>query len=216
MKKDMKIEKKEWIKIIIAMLLCFIPEIYGTIVYHKLPEKIASHYNFNWEPDQYLPKAFVIYGIPAIMAVIELLCCTIIRFKSEVEKQSKAAKEILIWIIPIITVFSMTWIIATEQGLDFPKIKLVMVFLGLLFIITGNYLPKTRRNWILGIRLPWTLVDDENWNYTHRVSGFVWVLGGTIFTIFGMLEKMIICFITLGLMVIIPTIASLLFYCKRK
>ena len=55
--------------------------------------------------------------------------------------------------------------------------------MGLLFVVIGNYLPKARRNYTIGIRLPWTLANEENWNRTHRIGGFLWVIGGILMII---------------------------------
>ena len=38
---------------------------------------------------------------------------------------------------------------------------------GLLFMIIGNYLPKVKQNNTIGIRVVWTLQDEENWSATH-------------------------------------------------
>ncbi len=44
--------------------------------------------------------------------------------------------------------------------------------------VAGNYLPKCRQNRTVGIKLPWTLRSEANWNKTHRAAGFVWIAGG--------------------------------------
>ena len=64
------------------------------------------------------------------------------------------------------------------------KENLLMVILyvgmGLLFVIVGNYLPKVKPNRTIGIRVVWTLQDEENWNATHRFSGKIWVAAGLL------------------------------------
>lgn len=45
------------------------------------------------------------------------------------------------------------------------------VLLGIVLIVVGNYLPKCRQNYMIGIKLPWTLDNEENWDYTHRMAG---------------------------------------------
>ena len=42
------------------------------------------------------------------------------------------------------------------------------ILMGALLIIIGNYLPKCRQNYTIGIKIPWTLADEDNWNRTHR------------------------------------------------
>mgnify|MGYP000573868704 FL=1 len=51
---------------------------------------------------------------------------------------------------------------------------ILYVGMGLLFVIVGNYLPKVKPNRTIGIRVVWTLQDEENWNATHRFSGKIW------------------------------------------
>lgn len=57
---------------------------------------------------------------------------------------------------------------------------LVPVLLGVLFLWVGNYFPKLRRNRTIGIKVSWTLGNEENWNRTHRFAGKVWVCGGLL------------------------------------
>jgi uncharacterized membrane protein len=52
--------------------------------------------------------------------------------------------------------------------------------MGVLFIFIGNWLPKCKQTYTLGIRLPWTLADEDNWNRTHRFAGPVWVVCGLV------------------------------------
>lgn len=46
------------------------------------------------------------------------------------------------------------------------------------FLVVGNYLPKTRQNYTIGIMIPWTPANEENWNRTHRFAGYLWMSGG--------------------------------------
>ena len=59
------------------------------------------------------------------------------------------------------------------------RVEIVMpILLGLVFIIIGNYLPKCKQNYTIGIKIPWTLDSEENWNKTHRFAGRIWVVCG--------------------------------------
>ena len=49
-----------------------------------------------------------------------------------------------------------------------------------MFIIIGNYLPKARQNYTIGIKIPWTLANEENWNRTHRLAGYLWMICGIL------------------------------------
>ncbi len=62
---------------------------------------------------------------------------------------------------------------------------LIPMLIGLLFVAIGNYLPKCQQNYTIGIKIPWTLSSEENWNRTHRLAGWVMVIGGIVFMVAG-------------------------------
>ena len=49
-------------------------------------------------------------------------------------------------------------------------IALIYYGTSLLFIVIGNYLPKIKQNNTIGIRIVWTLQDEENWNATAAIA----------------------------------------------
>ena len=59
-------------------------------------------------------------------------------------------------------------------------VKMVNVLMGVVFLIIGIYLPKCKRNYTFGIRVRWTLENEDNWNATHRFGGKVWVIGSIL------------------------------------
>ncbi|MBR5756153.1 MAG: SdpI family protein, partial [Firmicutes bacterium] len=86
----------------------------------------------------------------------------------------------------------------------------MMLFLGAVFTIVGNYLPKARQNYTVGIRTPWTLEDEDNWNRTHRLAGFLWVAAGLLTIVLTLLGFTNV-WLTLGMIIaasIIPIIYS--------
>ena len=83
-------------------------------------------------------------------------------------------------------------------------------------MVIGNYLPKCKQNYTLGIKLPWTLDDEENWNRTHRFAGFLWVVGGVLIAINAFLEWEWLFLVVVFAMVLIPAIYSYLYYKKQK
>ena len=56
----------------------------------------------------------------------------------------------------------------------------VYVFLGILFMICGNYFPKNHRNPYVGLKFPWLLHDEESWHKTHRLGSYTWLLSGML------------------------------------
>ena len=89
-------------------------------------------------------------------------------------------RTVLLWFCPAVSLLGGAVTLGTGLGYEMHISTVVPVFVGLLFLILGNYLPKIRQNRTMGIKLPWTLQSEENWTRTHRLSGFLWVLCGLV------------------------------------
>lgn len=63
-------------------------------------------------------------------------------------------------------------------------VRFIMAGCGVLFVIIGNYLPKTRKSFFLGIRTPWTLTSDYTWEKTHRLVGPLYIIAGILGIVF--------------------------------
>ena len=94
--------------------------------------------------------------------------------------------------------------------------KWTYLFVAVTFIVLGNYLPKVKQNYFLGIKLPWTLHDEENWDKTHKLAGKLWVIAGILMIIAGLLNLVIISMIILFVSIIVPTFYSYLLYKNKK
>jgi uncharacterized membrane protein len=70
--------------------------------------------------------------------------------------------------------------LASALGWPVDMARAIPVLVGLLFVTLGNYLPRLRSNWWMGIRTPWTLSNERVWRETHRLGGIAFVLGGLI------------------------------------
>ena len=80
---------------------------------------------------------------------------------------SSKIQLLIYWIIPFVSCLSMISTYGASLGYSMMSGILAQIFMGVVMIVIGNYLPKTRRNYIIGIRLPWTLENDEDWSKTH-------------------------------------------------
>ena len=102
-------------------------------------------------------------------------------------------------------------------GFDFNIGLWVSVMVGALFIFIGNYLGKIKSNWFMGIRLPWTLSSEENWNKTHRFSGLVYILAGFLMMMMGLIPlgfRLYLFIFVLVLLVVLPVGYSFLLFRK--
>ena len=83
-----------------------------------------------------------------------------------------------------------------------------------MFLVIGNYLAKTKQNYSAGIRLPWTLSSEENWNRTHRVSSRLFIFCGLAMIANGFLDSKILLFFIMAVLIVIPYAYSFFLFKK--
>ena len=209
------IKQNKW-KLIFTSIVTLIPVIIGLVMWNELPDAIATHWGINGEPDSYSSKAFAVFGLPLLLFVIHWACVFATKLDPKHKDISPKMFSVVLWICPAISLVMNTLVYLIALGKEIRFVSIVIIFMGLLFIIIGNYLPKCRQSYTMGIKLPWTLKDEENWNKTHRMAGVLWVIGGVVICATAIFESFIIFFSVMSAMVIVPTVYSYLYYRKKK
>ena len=206
--------KKE---IVIPTLLCLLPILAGLLLYDRLPETVATHFGANGEANGWSSRAFAVFGIPAFMAGINLLVWFALHTDPKKENMNPALRALAIWTVPALSVLLSGMTLGNALGYAMHVETAAPLLAGLLFIVIGNYLPKTKQSYTMGIRLPWTLASEENWNRTHRIAGFLWVFGGiaiTLLTLLRIWSFWLPFALILILLVLVPSVYSFLLYKK--
>ena len=99
-------------------------------------------------------------------------------------------------------------------GMDIDIGVIVNIMVGIMFIILGNYVHKVKQNYTVGMKLPWTLNSEENWNRTNRMTGWIQILSGLLFLMNSLLLKTEIVFAVILLVILVPMIYSFILYKK--
>ena len=122
-----------------------------------------------------------LFLLPLILAGLQLVCHWGMKHGDPRSANVAHAMGMMTyWIVPAVSVFGTVVTVSHALGANVPVVMLAQLLIGLLFVFIGNYLPKCRQNAMIGIRLPWTLSDVDNWNFTHRVAGRVWMVCGMV------------------------------------
>lgn len=204
--------------VIISTLVALLPMVVGILLWNQLPESIATHFGANGEPDGWSSRAFAVFGLPAFIAGVNVLCA--VGTSADPKKQNIQPKifKLILWICPMVSILCCGGVYAYALGLPVSMEKLCMIFVSVVFIIIGNYLPKCRQSYTIGIKLPWTLASEDNWNRTHRMAGGLWMAGGAVLMLMSLLGQ-ISAFIFLPVvlvMTLVPTVYSYLLYRKEN
>ncbi len=203
---------------LLTSALTLLPILAGLILWGELPDKIATHFNFAGEADGWSGKPFAVFALPLILLAVHLVCVFALRLDPRSENVSDKILSLVFWICPATSVFASGTVYLYAMGTAVNISYFGMLFAALIFIFVGNYLPKCRQNYTVGIKLPWTLADEENWDRTHRFAGRLWIAAGLLLVVLHLMDMVRAwSFMTLvSAMVLLPTAYSVLFYLKKK
>jgi uncharacterized membrane protein len=189
--------------VLIAASLCA-----GWLLWDRLPEQVASHWNINDEVDGYMPKVWGVLLLPLIsagMLTLFLFLPAMDPLRTNVA-QFREAFNLFIVFITIFMLYIHGLTLAWSLGYLFKMSSALLPMMGLLFIIVGWMLKQAKRNFFIGIRTPWTLSSDSVWDKTHRVGAVLFMASGALTIIGGFFGG-----ITAFWMMFAPLIGSTIF-----
>src|SRR5258705_8721637 len=173
---------KEVLKKIIWLIMAA-PAVYLAIVWNKLPETVAMHFDLQGHPDRFGNKSELIILVIVFIvmnAVVYLILTNIYRIdpRKYAAENKDRLQSIAIAVSVLLAAVLSVIIYSTLQGSIKISMGLIFAGAGLLLAIVGNYLPNLKPNYFAGLRLPWTLENEENWRKTHWLAGKLFFTGG--------------------------------------
>ena len=207
-------------KLLLSSLLVLLPLVAGLLLWNRLPEQLPMHWNAAGEIDGWGSRWMVVCAEPLFLLLIHWVCVVACFIDPKNKGQNRKALGLVLWICPAVSLLAGFMTLSASLGMGLRTEKLVLIFLGLLFIIIGNYLPKCKQNYTIGIRVMWALDDEENWTATHRFASRLWVGCGVVILLLAFLPwATVSLWLSVGL-ILLASLASVLysyiFYRKKQ
>ena len=165
----MKFNKKDILVISIALIGLIV-----SVLALQGVEEIPTHININGEIDG--------YGSPIFLYVMWLLPIGIIilmnRFAKMKEEMNIKYTIATFFILINVIMFNVA---TTLKGPDMGDFALLI---GGLLIVLGYQSKGVKINRHTGFKTPWSMKDEDNWNYTNYIGGNLMMLNGVIIIIF--------------------------------
>lgn len=165
-------------------MFCFSPLFYLLFVWNSVPQKMITRFNFDdiilkEQSRQTLLITSVV--VSTIAAALYLLIGYLEKINPKVKHVNplsvfnKIGLSIAVFLVLVNNFYSLsevyTW--------DISK-NIFYIFFGLFLVVLGNYIYNVRPNYFVGLRLPWTLNDENNWRRTHHFAGKLWFWAGIL------------------------------------
>lgn len=193
---------------LLTTLISLIPIVVGVVLWKQLPDTIATHFGSNNEPNGWSSKTFTVFGLPLLMLGIQWFCFFSTYNDPKRKNIDPAIFKKILWLIPVVNLLVMMATYSMALGYDLDIGMIVNLFVGIVFIIMGNYLHKVKQNYTIGIKIPWTLDSKENWNRTNRLAAWLLVLAGMAFLVNSFFQKVLFMAGVVAVTVCLPMIYS--------
>ena len=118
--------------------------------------QIPVHFGFNGTPNRYGGKVQGLLVLPLIASALTGLLAFLPRIEPRAQNLVRSAQAYSsVWIAVILMLSGIHFsIVALAIGRTVNMVVMVDALLGVFFLVTGNYMGKTRRNSVFGIRTP--------------------------------------------------------------
>ena len=201
--------------LIITSVIILLPMVAGVIMWQWLRETMATHFGTENLPDGWNSKEFTVLGMPAILLALQWLCVLVSSADPKRKNTEGKLFSLVLWIVPVLSLFCGGIIYAFALGVQVNVGFLAVLLMGVMLVVMGNYLPKCRQNNTMGIKLPWTLKDEENWNRTHRMAGRLWMVCGLAAIVMAFIQPVLFG-IAVVVAVAVPTVYSYALHRKKR
>jgi uncharacterized membrane protein len=194
---------------ILVLFMIITATVAGVLLWNRLPDQMASHWNINDQVDGYMSKPWGVFMMPLItlgMFVLFLVVPSIDPLKTNIAQFREAFNMFIVLIVAFmlyIHALTLAWSLGYD---DFKMSTSMLPAMGLLFIFIGFMLRKAKRNFFIGIRTPWTLSSDTVWDKTHQLGAVLFMASGVLAFIGGIFGGL-----TAFWFLFVPLISSTLF-----
>jgi uncharacterized membrane protein len=155
----------------------------GAVLYPSMPQVIPTHWGPGGAADAWSAKSFMsVFAMPLIAVAMYVLFIVIPFFDPKRANliRSKKAYGIMLdsAIALLLAVFGSSLAAAFDHA--FPVDRIVTGGIALLFIVIGNFMITVKRNFTMGVRFSWTVMDDVVWAKTNRLGGYLFMASGAL------------------------------------
>jgi len=162
----------------ILAVICAIA-IYGWIKIEP-GQLVPSHFNIEGEADRLMPKEQLLVmflALPALLTAMFAFLPQIMPRRANLDKSGGLYLSAWIGVLLVLAASEFTLVRTAVTGAS-PSVAFITVPVALLIIVVGNFMAKTRSNWLAGVRTPWTMSSEHAWKAANRTSGWLFVLVG--------------------------------------
>lgn len=169
--------------------------VFSAVIYSRLPARVPIHWNINGVADDYGTRELAALFVPGLSLGLWLL----FQILPKLDPLTITSPDRFSY-APFLDTFRrfLNFILLFMAGLHVTTLgialgwpiqigQVMMIGIGLLFAGLGNEFGRLKRNSFAGIRVPWTLANEDVWRISHRVGGRAFVIVGLVSVLCGLI-----------------------------
>jgi len=167
--------------IVLTMILAAV--LAGLLLWSRLPDQMASHWNANDQVDGYISRFWGVFLMPLVtlgLFLLFMLIPNIDPLKANIAKFRDVFNVFIACIVGFMLYIHALTLLWSLGYTSFGMSRAMLPALGLLLILIGNVMRQAKRNWFIGIRTPWTLSSDTVWDKTHQLGAILFMISGAL------------------------------------
>lgn len=190
-----------FVKELPLIVVLLLPFIILAIVWSSLPTRVPMHFDLRGNVNRYGSpwELLILPGVNIFVALILYFIPRLDPNQKNIEQSLSAYRWIRISVATMFAFFFALMLIKTFHP-TFDDTPLIVIGLLALFFMVGFAMPRLKQNYMIGIRLPWTLESEDNWNRTHAFAGRLWPLGSIMGIVLVILFPSVSLFIIIGVL----------------
>lgn len=154
-----------------SLALTALVTVLGLVLLPALPDPLPTHWNSQGMVDGVTARPGGAFIGPVVMALLSMVFAALPRLSPAayaIDRFEHSYAVVQLALVGFIGVVSSAALV-TATGVPLPMPALTSVALAALLAVLAFQAPRLERNFFVGIRTPWALLDDTNWKKTHLV-----------------------------------------------
>lgn len=161
--------KMKWLSLMVIVLAFAV----SAYFYGQMPATVATHWNASGEADGYSSTLVGTMIIPLMMAAMYALFSVLPKIDPLRANIAKFRHYFDFFVVVIMGFFFYIQMImiAWNLGARFDMSIAIVPAMAVMLYFAGVLTERSKRNWFIGLKTPWTMSSDVVWEKSNKLAG---------------------------------------------
>lgn len=170
---------------IVTTLVCLMPILTGLRLWEEIPELVETGLIGTNGKDDSMPRWLLVYGIPGLMAVLNLICHGQLYLHQKAQRLAPQASRIVgRWGFPVLSAIFASGCSLSAAGDKLRPSYMIPCLLALTLLLLGSHFFDCKKESKVAFHFRFVELIPSVWQKVHRMAGVGWMLSGLVILFF--------------------------------